>query len=76
MAEDSVPAVQLQERWDAEDEVMAAAAVGPVALLAPSALRPLPVVDEAWELPDPSPNMRSLRIASFELSDCKRSDNL
>jgi len=61
-----VPAAQLRERQDAEDEAMAAAAVGPMALLAPLALRPLLVVDEAWELPDPSPDVRSLLVRLSE----------
>ncbi|NXW44008.1 SPRTN protein, partial [Nyctiprogne leucopyga] len=53
-------ALQLQELWEAEDK--AAAAVCPEASPDPSPLRPLSVVDEAWELLDPSPDVHGLFV--------------
>ncbi|NXD79968.1 SPRTN protein, partial [Halcyon senegalensis] len=63
-------ALQLQELWEAEDkEAAAEAAAGAAAAAAcpetsrdPSLLRPLSVVDEAWELLDPSPDVHGLFV--------------
>ncbi|NXE04528.1 SPRTN protein, partial [Lophotis ruficrista] len=59
-------ALQLQELWEAEDKnaaaAAAAAAAWPVASPDPSPLRPLSVVDEAWELLDPSPDVHGLFV--------------
>ncbi|NWY49685.1 SPRTN protein, partial [Chionis minor] len=55
-------ALQLQELWEAEDKEAAAAAACPEASPAPSPLRPLSVVDEAWELLDPSPDVHGLFV--------------
>ncbi|NXD12752.1 SPRTN protein, partial [Nothocercus nigrocapillus] len=56
-------ALQLQELWEAEDkEAAAAVAEGAGASLASPALRPLSVVDEAWELLDPSPDVHGLFV--------------
>ncbi|NXF96174.1 SPRTN protein, partial [Eubucco bourcierii] len=75
-------ALQLQELWEAEDKEAAAAAVAaarPEVSLDPSPHRPLSVVDEAWELLDPSPDVHGLfmhfnetlfwgRLAAVEVS--------
>ncbi|XP_013055866.2 DNA-dependent metalloprotease SPRTN [Anser cygnoides] len=53
-------ALQLQELWEAEDGEAAAARAEPPAV--PEPLRPLSVVDEAWELLDPSPDVRGLFV--------------
>ncbi|NXH17152.1 SPRTN protein, partial [Bucco capensis] len=53
-------ALQLQELWEAEDKEAAAAC--PEALPDPSPLRSLSVVDEAWELLDPSPDVHGLFV--------------
>ncbi|NWR58623.1 SPRTN protein, partial [Bucorvus abyssinicus] len=60
-------ALQLQELWEAEDKEAAAAAAAaaaacPEASPDPSLLRPLSVVDEAWELLDPSPDVHGLFV--------------
>ncbi|NXP07941.1 SPRTN protein, partial [Thinocorus orbignyianus] len=60
-------ALQLQELWEAEDKAAAAVACSEVspaaeAWSAPSPLRPLSVVDEAWELLDPSPDVHGLFV--------------
>ncbi|KAF1505391.1 SprT-like domain-containing protein Spartan, partial [Eudyptula minor novaehollandiae] len=62
-------ALQLQELWEAEDKeeaavaaAAAAAAACPEASPDPSPLRPLSVVDEAWELLDPSPDVHGLFV--------------
>ncbi|XP_067149553.1 DNA-dependent metalloprotease SPRTN isoform X3 [Apteryx mantelli] len=61
--DDFVLALQLQELWEAEDtEAAAAAAACPEASLDSSLLRPLSVVDEAWELLDPSPDVHGLFV--------------
>lgn len=64
--EDFVLALQLQELWEAEDKeeaaATAAAAACAEALPATSPLRPLSVVDEAWELLDPSPDVHGLFV--------------
>lgn len=65
--EDFVLALQLQELWEAEDKEAAAAAAAaaapcPEALRDLSPLRPLSVVDEAWELLDPSPDVHGLFV--------------
>ncbi|NXF40220.1 SPRTN protein, partial [Nyctibius bracteatus] len=52
-------ALQLQALWEAEDKAAAAAASHEASPNA-SALRPLSVVDEAWELLDPSPDVHCL----------------
>lgn len=65
MEEDFVLALQLQELWEAEDKEAAAApapAPCPEALRDLSPLRPLSVVDEAWELLDPSPDVHGLFV--------------
>ncbi|XP_074752834.1 DNA-dependent metalloprotease SPRTN [Athene noctua] len=64
MDRDFVLALQLQELWEAEDEEAAAAAAAacPEASPDPSPLRPLSVVDEAWELLDPSPDVHGLFV--------------
>ncbi|XP_075351986.1 DNA-dependent metalloprotease SPRTN [Mycteria americana] len=65
MEEDFVLALQLQELWEAEDKEAAAAAAAaacPEASPDPSSLRPLSVVDEAWELLDPSPDVHGLFV--------------
>lgn len=60
---DFVLALQLQELWEAEDkEAAAAAAACAEASPDPSPLRPLSVVDEAWELLDPSPDVHGLFV--------------
>ncbi|XP_040455221.1 DNA-dependent metalloprotease SPRTN isoform X1 [Falco naumanni] len=78
--EDFVLALQLQALWEAEDkEEAAAASACPEASPDPSLLRPLSVVDEAWELLDPSPDVHGLflqfnetlfwgRLAAVEVS--------
>ncbi|NXS51525.1 SPRTN protein, partial [Brachypteracias leptosomus] len=53
-------ALQLQELWEAEDKEEATATTCPEASPDPSLLRPLSVVDGAWELLDPSPDVRGL----------------
>lgn len=65
--EDFVLALQLQELWEAEDKEeeekkKAAAAACPEASPDPSLLRSLSVVDEAWELLDPSPDVHGLFV--------------
>ncbi|XP_076190224.1 DNA-dependent metalloprotease SPRTN [Aptenodytes patagonicus] len=68
MEEDFVLALQLQELWEAEDKEAAAAAAAAAAATCPEAspdpslLRPLSVVDEAWELLDPSPDVHGLFV--------------
>nr|XP_056709175.1 DNA-dependent metalloprotease SPRTN [Euleptes europaea] len=65
---DFLLALRLQEEWEAEDggpaQVVAAGVVAAAATARPSASppppRPLSVVDEAWELLDPSPDVRGL----------------
>lgn len=52
-------ALQLQELWEAEDGEGVASAQPPAV---PEPLRPLSVVDEAWELLDPSPDVRGLFV--------------
>ncbi|XP_062429667.1 DNA-dependent metalloprotease SPRTN [Rhea pennata] len=59
---DFLLALQLQELWEAEDKEAAAAAARPEASLDSSPLRPLSVVDEAWELLDPSPDVHGLFV--------------
>ncbi|XP_037249130.1 sprT-like domain-containing protein Spartan isoform X2 [Falco rusticolus] len=77
--EDFVLALQLQALWEAEDKEEAAASACPEASPDPSLLRPLSVVDEAWELLDPSPDVHGLflqfnetlfwgRLAAVEVS--------
>ncbi|NXI48573.1 SPRTN protein, partial [Galbula dea] len=73
-------ALQLQELWEAEDkEAAEATAACPEASAEPLALRPLSVVDETWELLDPSPDVHGLfmqfndtlfwgRLAAVEVS--------
>ncbi|XP_031469711.1 sprT-like domain-containing protein Spartan [Phasianus colchicus] len=58
--DDFALALQLQELWEAEGEAAAAARVE--ALPGPASLSPLSVVDEAWELLDPSPDVRGLFV--------------
>lgn len=57
-------ALQLQELWGAEEAAAAACpeAPRPEARPDPSSLRPLSVVDEAWELLDPSPDVHGLFV--------------
>ncbi|NWI70051.1 SPRTN protein, partial [Todus mexicanus] len=59
-------ALQLQELWESEEEAAAAAAAAaepcPEARPGAAPLRPLSVVDEAWELLDPSPDVRGLFV--------------
>ncbi|NWX51352.1 SPRTN protein, partial [Steatornis caripensis] len=58
-------ALRLQELWAAEDEKAAAAASASCPQTwpePPPPARPLSVVDEAWELLDPSPDVRSLFV--------------
>ncbi|NXA38162.1 SPRTN protein, partial [Eudromia elegans] len=59
-------ALALQELWEAEDREAAAAAAAtaerPGIAPAASPLRPLSVVDEAWELLDPSPDVHGLFV--------------
>lgn len=52
-------ALQLQELWEAEDGEGVTSAQPPAV---PEPLRPLSVVDEAWELLDPSPDVRGLFV--------------
>lgn len=54
--DDFALALQLQELWEAE------AAAGVEAPPDPASLRPLSVVDEAWELLDPSPDVHGLFV--------------
>ncbi|XP_029890448.1 DNA-dependent metalloprotease SPRTN [Aquila chrysaetos chrysaetos] len=67
--EDFVLALQLQELWEAEDkeaeeeeEEKKKAAACSEASPDPSQLRSLSVVDEAWELLDPSPDVHGLFV--------------
>ncbi|KAM6324211.1 DNA-dependent metalloprotease SPRTN [Aegotheles albertisi] len=88
---DFMLALQLQELWEAEDKEAAAAAAAaaaecsepPEPPAAASPDRPLSVVDEAWELLDPSPDLHGLfvqfneslfwgRLAAVEVSWSKR----
>lgn len=55
--DDFALALQLQELWEAE-----AAAARVEAPPDPASLRPLSVVDEAWELLDPSPDVHGLFV--------------
>ncbi|NXC45445.1 SPRTN protein, partial [Penelope pileata] len=55
-------ALQLQELWEAEEAAAAATAVCGNAPPDPAPLRPLSVVDEAWELLDPSPDVHGLFV--------------
>lgn len=59
-------ALQLQELWETEDKEAAAAAAAAAVCAEsspdPSPLRPLSVVDEAWELLDPSPDVHGLFV--------------
>ncbi|XP_077202514.1 DNA-dependent metalloprotease SPRTN [Paroedura picta] len=61
---DFLLALRLQAEWEAEDAnrvpAAAAAGAGAGAPASPSAPRPLSVVDKAWELLDPSPDVRAL----------------
>ncbi|XP_054018230.1 DNA-dependent metalloprotease SPRTN [Dryobates pubescens] len=71
--EDFALALQLQELWEAEEkEAAAAAAATAVAACSevspdPSPYRPLSVVDEAWELLDPSPDVHGLFVQFNEM---------
>ncbi|XP_021246716.1 sprT-like domain-containing protein Spartan [Numida meleagris] len=61
--DDFALALQLQELWEAEgDAAAAAAAARAEAPPDPASLRPLSVVDEAWELLDPSPDVHGLFV--------------
>ncbi|NWV66221.1 SPRTN protein, partial [Malurus elegans] len=59
-------ALRLQTEWEEQDkagaEAPAAAAKRPDVLPCRSSLRPLSVVDEAWELLDPSPDVHALFV--------------
>ncbi|XP_042673013.1 DNA-dependent metalloprotease SPRTN, partial [Centrocercus urophasianus] len=70
-------ALQLQEMWEEDDEAAAAACIE--APPDPASLSALSVVDEAWELLDPNPDVRALfmqfneaffwgRLAAVEVS--------
>ncbi|XP_074846284.1 DNA-dependent metalloprotease SPRTN [Carettochelys insculpta] len=56
MEGDFLLALRLQAQWEEEDEAAA------VAACSESPPRPLSVVDEAWELLDPSPDVRGLFV--------------
>lgn len=64
--EDFLLALRLQKEWEEEDKVAAeaaaAAAKRPDVSPYRSSLRPLSVVDEAWELLDPSPDVHGLFV--------------
>ncbi|NXR81062.1 SPRTN protein, partial [Pycnonotus jocosus] len=60
-------ALRLQKEWEEEDKVATEAAAAAAAKRSagsphPSSLRPLSVVDEAWELLDPSPDVHGLFV--------------
>ncbi|XP_048342214.1 DNA-dependent metalloprotease SPRTN isoform X2 [Sphaerodactylus townsendi] len=59
-ASDFLLALRLQAEWEAEDHKPVQAAEP--ALVNPSSQRPLSVVDGAWELLDPSPDVRGLFV--------------
>ncbi|XP_070590061.1 DNA-dependent metalloprotease SPRTN [Erythrolamprus reginae] len=54
MDEDFLLALQLQEEWEAEDEK------GRVQTISADPPRPLSLMDDAWELLDPNPDVRGL----------------
>lgn len=56
---DFLLALRLQAEWEAEDDGQVPAAAA-AATASPSSPRPLSVVDKAWELLDPSPDVRAL----------------
>lgn len=60
--EDFLLALRLQREWEEQDKVAAAAAKRPDVSSYRSSLRPLSVVDEAWELLDPSPDVHGLFV--------------
>ncbi|XP_020642299.2 DNA-dependent metalloprotease SPRTN isoform X1 [Pogona vitticeps] len=61
MDEDFLLALRLQEEWEAQDgDDGLVEAVEDGAVSSSSAPRPLSVVDEAWELLDPNPDIRGL----------------
>ncbi|CAN8203777.1 unnamed protein product [Coccothraustes coccothraustes] len=66
--EDFLLALRLQREWEEQDEAEAAAAAAAAAAKRPdvspyrSSLRPVSVVDEAWELLDPSPDVHGLFV--------------
>ncbi|KAL8185904.1 UNVERIFIED_CONTAM: hypothetical protein K2H54_059656 [Gekko kuhli] len=66
MEDDFLLALRLQAEWEAEDgdQVPPAAAAAAVVTASPavSLPRPLSVVDKAWELLDPSPDVRALFV--------------
>ncbi|NWV78188.1 SPRTN protein, partial [Dasyornis broadbenti] len=55
-------ALRLQQEWEEQDEAAAAAPKHPDVSPYRSSLRPLSVVDEAWELLDPSPDVHALFV--------------
>ncbi|NXB29875.1 SPRTN protein, partial [Eulacestoma nigropectus] len=61
-------ALKLQKEWEEQDEAAAEAAAAAAAAKRPdlssyrSSVRPLSVVDEAWELLDPSPDVHALFV--------------
>ncbi|NXY18159.1 SPRTN protein, partial [Atrichornis clamosus] len=57
-------ALRLQKEWEEEDKAEAEAAAAKRPDVSPyrSSLRPLSVVDEAWELLDPSPDVHGLFV--------------
>ncbi|KAM7027583.1 DNA-dependent metalloprotease SPRTN [Passerculus sandwichensis] len=62
--EDFLLALRLQREWEEQDKAAAAAAAAKRPDVSPcrSSLRPLSVVDEAWELLDPSPDVHGLFV--------------
>ncbi|XP_010725650.2 sprT-like domain-containing protein Spartan, partial [Meleagris gallopavo] len=58
--DDFALALQLQELWEADGEASAVACIE--APPDPASLSPLSVVDEAWELLDPSPDVYGLFV--------------
>lgn len=60
--EDFLLALRLQREWEEQDKAAAAAAKRPDVSPYRSSLRPLSVVDEAWELLDPSPDVHGLFV--------------
>lgn len=54
MDEDFLLALQLQEEWEAEDKEVR------VQTISSDPPRPLSLMDDAWELLDPNPDVRSL----------------
>ncbi|XP_073194165.1 DNA-dependent metalloprotease SPRTN isoform X2 [Lepidochelys kempii] len=62
MDRDFLLALRLQAQWEEEEEAAAVAACSEFPRGSAAPPRPLSVVDEAWELLDPSPDVRGLFV--------------